>query len=190
MKKSYDINTYEEMRDTTSSGEPSVHLTSDHPNNVFCFQKHDAQSLHYDFRLACEGVLKSWAVPKGPSTNPKVKRLAVRTEDHPMDYVDFEGIIPEGNYGAGTVLLWEKGTFHFIEDKKSRTLSEGLENGHFKIFMEGEKIKGGYAMTRIDKEKEHWLLVKMDDDFADARRNPVNTQTQSVKSGKNLKDLE
>jgi DNA ligase D-like protein (predicted 3'-phosphoesterase) len=190
MKKSFDINTYEQKRNTTESGEPPVRLTSDLPDNVFAFQKHDAQTLHYDFRLACDGVLKSWAIPKGPSTDPRHKRLAIRTEDHPMDYFDFEGIIPEGNYGAGRVLLWERGTFRYIVDDNEEHLSDAIEKGHFKVYLEGEKIKGGYAMTRIDDEGEKWLLVKMEDAEADARRNPVNSQPESVKSGKNIDEIQ
>lgn len=159
----------------------------------FVIQKHAASSLHYDFRLEAEGVLKSWAVPKGPSTDPRDKRLAVPTEDHPLDYRDFEGVIPEGEYGAGAVIVWDRGTYRNLteDDGEEVPVGEAIERGHLKLWLEGEKLRGGYALTRIGKGKDvRWLLVKMDDEEADARRNPVSTQPGSVLTGRTVEEVE
>ncbi len=181
---------YREKRKGGNSGEPDGTRNTDNRKNVFSFQEHAASTHHYDFRLACDGVLKSWSVPKGPSTDPRDKRLAIQTEDHPMDYLDFEGTIPEGNYGAGNVLLWDMGTYDLPENTDQDALSESIDKGHFKVILHGKKVQGGYAMTRIDEEKNHWLLVKRDDEEADARRNPVSTEPESVKSEKTIKDMD
>src|SRR6056297_3504718 len=116
----------------------------------FVIQKHDASSLHYDFRLEIDGTLKSWAVPKGPSTDPRDKRLAIPTEDHPLEYADFEGVIPEGEYGAGTVMIWDRGAFRNITEKDGelQPLEQALDNGHLLVELDGEKISGGYALHR------------------------------------------
>jgi DNA ligase D-like protein (predicted 3'-phosphoesterase) len=159
---------------------------------TFVIQKHDATSLHYDFRLEVDGVLKSWAVPKGPSMNPSDKRLAMLVEDHPLDYGDFEGVIPSGQYGAGAVIVWDRGTYENVTKRKGVEvpMGEALENGHATVWLEGEKIRGGYALTRVAKgQKERWLLVKKRDDAADARRNPVSTQPDSVLSGRSIEDM-
>lgn len=161
-------------------------------NPVFVIQKHDASRLHYDFRLEVDGVLKSWAVPKGPSTDPSEKRLAIPTKDHPLEYADFEGHIAEGQYGAGTVMVWDKGEYRNLQAGKEEPVSmkESLEKGHVEVWLEGEKISGGYALIRFrDGEDPQWLLVKMDDDKADARRNPVSTEPKSVLSGRTLEEI-
>jgi DNA ligase D-like protein (predicted 3'-phosphoesterase) len=185
-----DLSKYNEKRDFRSTQEPEGKKGKGSKNR-FSFQKHDASTLHYDFRLEYDGVLKSWAIPKGPSTDKRDKRLAIRTEDHPTDYIHFEGTIPEGNYGAGKVLLWDKGTYENITEKdgKIRSIGDSLDEGHFLIRLNGEKIKGGYAMTRIDDEKGQWLFVKMDDDEADGRRKPTSTEPESVKSGKDMDEI-
>jgi DNA ligase D-like protein (predicted 3'-phosphoesterase) len=145
--------------------------------------QHDATTLHYDFRLEAAGVLKSWAVPKGPSTNPRDKRLAMPTEDHPLDYFDFEGVIPEGQYGAGPVIVWDAGTYRNLTER-------AVEDGHVAVWLEGRKLRGGYAFTRIGKgARGRWLLVKMDDEAADARRKPVKTQPESVISGRTIQQV-
>jgi DNA ligase D-like protein (predicted 3'-phosphoesterase) len=159
---------------------------------IFVIQEHDAATHHFDFRVEADGVLKSWAVPKGPSTDPRDKRLAVPTEDHPMAYADFEGVIPEGEYGAGTVLIWDAGAYENITKKDGEVLAvpDALANGHLLIRLHGEKISGGYALQRIGEgEEERWLLIKMDDEDADARRNPVSTQPRSVKSGRTIAEI-
>jgi DNA ligase D-like protein (predicted 3'-phosphoesterase) len=153
----------------------------------FVIQKHAASSLHYDFRLEADGVLKSWAVPKGPSLDPREKRLAMPTEDHPLAYGDFEGVIPEGQYGAGEVIVWDSGTYRVLGDEPA---GEALKNGHLSFWLEGEKLRGGYALTRMGGGgRERWLLVKKDDEGADRRRNPVSTQPESVRSGKTIEQL-
>ncbi len=185
---------YQEKRDFRRTPEPSEgkrRSSTDQP--IFVIQKHAARTLHYDFRLEVEGVLKSWAVPKGPSTDPKEKRLAVPTEDHPLDYADFEGTIPEGEYGAGTVLVWDIGTYKNITEKKGKPvpMAEAVPHGHVKVWLEGKKLKGGYALTRFKTGKdEAWLLVKADDEAADARRNPVSTEPQSVLTGRTIEEIE
>jgi DNA ligase D-like protein (predicted 3'-phosphoesterase) len=153
----------------------------------FVIQHHAASSDHYDFRLEIDGVLVSWAVPKGPSTNPKDRRMARRTEDHPLDYADFEGVIPEGEYGAGGVIVWDTGTYL---NRTSRDMAEGLDRGHLSFHLHGEKLRGGYALTRIRSGKdETWLLIKRRDEDADARRKPVKSQPESVLSGRTLDEL-
>jgi DNA ligase D-like protein (predicted 3'-phosphoesterase) len=153
----------------------------------FVIQHHAARSDHYDFRLEIDGVLVSWAIPKGPSTNPKDKRMARRTEDHPLEYASFEGVIPEGDYGAGGVIVWEHGTY---TNATEREMVEGLQRGHLSFRLHGEKLRGGYALTRIREGKdETWLLVKRKDKEADARRKPARSQPESVLSGRTLDDL-
>lgn len=163
---------------------------SDEP--LFVIQKHNASHLHYDLRLEMNGVLKSWAIPKGPSTDPHDKRLAVETEDHPMEYAGFEGIIPEGNYGAGSVIVWDTGTFDNLKEKDGLSLQDCYKNGHIEVFLHGKKVQGGYALIRMRKDdtKKDWLCVKMNDEYADARRNPVATEQESVLSHITNDDLE
>lgn len=185
---------YESKRDFDRSPEPRSDGRRKGSGDRPCFviQKHDASTLHYDFRLEIDGVLKSWAVPKGPSTDPQEKRLAIPTEDHPLEYADFEGVIPEGEYGGGTVMIWDRGTFRNITEKEDelQPLDEAWEQGHLLVELEGEKLSGGYALHRTGSEKDaNWLLIKMDDDAADARRNPVSTQTKSVDSGRKMKQI-
>lgn len=158
-------------------------------SSIFVIQKHDASHLHYDFRIEIDGVLKSWAIPKGPSLNPKDKRLAVPTEDHPMEYAKFEGVIHEGEYGAGTVLIWDKGHFKNIKkdnDGNEVPLKKCYQRGQIEISLKGKKLQGGFALIRT---KNNWLLIKMKDEHADARRNPVSTEPRSVVSGKTLKEI-
>jgi DNA ligase D-like protein (predicted 3'-phosphoesterase) len=155
----------------------------------FVIQKHDASRLHYDVRLEADGVLKSWAVPKGPSTDPRDRQLAVPTEDHPLDYEDFEGVIPEGQYGAGTVLVWDAGTYRNISEHRGDPVpvADAIRRGHLAVWLDGHKLRGGYAFTRIRGGKdEAWLMVKMRDEGADARRKPVRTQPESVLTGRDL----
>jgi len=155
-------------------------------------QAHDASSLHYDFRIEVEGTLKSWAVPKGPSTDPREKRLAIPTEDHPLDYSDFEGVIPEDQYGGGTVMVWDRGVYQNITTKDNEVvpMSKALDQGHALIRLYGKKLSGGYALQRTGEgENARWLLVKMDDEEADARRNPVSTEPKSVLSGRTIEEI-
>lgn len=152
----------------------------------FVIQKHAARSLHYDFRLEAGGVLKSWAVPKGPSTDPRAKRLAVEVEDHPLGYADFEGVIGTG-YGAGAVIVWDTGTYGSLTDGP---VEAALEKGHLTIWLEGEKLRGGWTLRRTRGGlKPQWLLIKRRDAGADARRDPVGTQPESVLSGRTIEEL-
>ena len=182
---------YREKRDLSKTPEPAGG-SKKKGEPTFVIQKHDARNLHYDFRLEVDGALASWAVPKGPSTDPSVKRLAIHVEDHPLDYADFEGVIPEGMYGAGTVLVWDRGTYRNLMGEKEEPLSveESIEKGHVEVWLEGEKLQGGYALVKMKGRGENqWLLVKMDDEKADARRNPVSTQPDSVISGASLEKI-
>uniref|UniRef100_A0A7C5ESF8 DNA ligase n=1 Tax=Desulfobacca acetoxidans TaxID=60893 RepID=A0A7C5ESF8_9BACT len=159
---------------------------------IFVIQKHAARTLHYDFRLEVDGVLKSWAVPKGPSMDPKDKRLAVPTEDHPLEYADFEGVIPEGEYGAGTVMVWDYGTFENLTEKKGKPvpLGEAVEHGHLKVWLQGRKLKGGFALTRFKKAPdEAWLLVKADDEAADPGRDLLREEPLSALTGRSLEEI-
>lgn len=159
---------------------------------IFVIQEHDATSHHYDFRIEVEGTLKSWAIPKGLSTDPDDRRLAIRTDDHDMDYADFEGLIPEGEYGAGTVLVWDGGHYDNLtqDDGETVPVAEALDKGHAVIRLEGKKLVGGYALQRIrDDDNEQWLIIKIDDDDADARRNPVSTEPESIKTGRTLEEV-
>lgn len=185
------LESYREKRNFGATPEPrGAPRSAAHQNPRFVVQLHDARTLHYDFRLEVGGVLKSWAVPKGPSTDPREKRLATPTEDHPLDYEDFEGVIPEGEYGAGTVLIWDAGTYRNLteHDGKEVPVEEGLEHGHIKVWLEGQKLTGGYALSRL-RDRDGWLLVKVKDEAADARRNPVRTQPESVRTGRSLDDI-
>lgn len=158
----------------------------------FVIHKHDASTLHYDFRIEVDGVLKSWAVPKGPSTDPREKRLAIPTADHPLNYAQFEGVIPKGDYGGGTVLIWDAGTYENITEKEGviQPMAQALKAGHALFRLKGQKLQGGYALQRTAAgADERWLLIKLDDDAADARRNPVSTQPASVVSGRDIDDI-
>jgi len=183
---------YLARRDLDVSGEPGGGEPGARPR--FVIQRHDASRLHFDFRLEVDGVLKSWAVPKGPSTDPRDKRLAVPTEDHPLDYIDFEGYIPQDHYGGGTVIVWDTGTYQNIteDDGEIVDMATALDAGHVKVWLDGHKLTGGYALTRtsLGGDDDQWLLVKVDDAEADRRRNAAETQLESVLSGRTNEDLE
>ena len=159
----------------------------------FVIQKHAASRLHYDFRLEMEGVLKSWAVPKGPSTNPSDKRLAMLVEDHPFDYKDFEGNIPEGNYGAGTVIIWDEGTYEPLEEVKGKAAQEkillkGFHAGSLKFRLHGEKLKGEFVLVKTPRRADNaWLLIKHRDEHAS--QEDITELDESVKSGMTLEEV-
>jgi DNA ligase D-like protein (predicted 3'-phosphoesterase) len=160
---------------------------------IFVIQQHAARSMHFDFRLEADGVLKSWAVPKGPSTDPRDKRLAMPTEDHPLEYAEFEGLIPRGEYGAGAVIVWDRGRYENTtvdRDGGEIPVSRAIAEGELKIRLHGDKLRGGYALVRMaGGGRERWLLVKERDRDADARRRPARTQPTSVISGRTLKQV-
>lgn len=154
----------------------------------FVVQKHHASNLHYDFRLEIAGVLVSWAVPKGPSMNPSEKRLAIRTEDHPLEYRDFEGTIPEEEYGGGTVMLWDEGTVNWFRDHLTR--KEMLRKGHLEFELEGQKLKGKFALVRahFGNEPKTWLLVKMKDRRA-RKKDVLEEMPNSVRTGRSMDQI-
>lgn len=168
------LTAYNKKRDFKQTSEPSGKENSQQEDKklIFVIQRHKASRLHYDFRLEMDGVLKSWAVPKGPSLNPKDKRLAMMVEDHPYDYKDFTGVIPEGNYGAGIVEIWDSGTYTSLENKGNakedeKLLKAGLESGDFKFVLHGKKVKGEFVLVRLkDSDSKSWLLIKHRDSFA------------------------
>src|SRR5882762_4444487 len=161
---------------------------------LFVIQQHAARRLHYDLRLECDGVLKSWAVPKGPSLDPSEKRLAAQTEDHPFDYASFEGVIPAGHYGAGEMIVWdcgvyspdEGGTWFHDRGEAERRVREGLEKGKLGFLLRGEKVKGSFALVRM-ADRKNWLLIKHKDRFV--AKTDLTVMDRSVLSGANLDDV-
>ena len=152
---------YKKKRRFDVTPEPGPKEKTSELGNIFVVQKHRATQLHYDFRLEADGVLKSWAVPKGPSMDPSVKRLAMQVEDHPVDYADFEGVIPEGEYGGGTVMVWDYGVYAPENVKK---VSDGLKKGDLKFVLLGKKLKGSFVL--VHTRDRQWLLIKHKDEYA------------------------
>jgi bifunctional non-homologous end joining protein LigD len=182
------LKTYREKRDLTRSLEPPGEAAEGGGNPIYVVQKHAASTLHYDLRLESGGVLKSWAVPKGPSIDPAVKRLAVPTEDHPMAYAGFEGVIPEGHYGAGTVIVWDRGTFTNLKEDKG--FAESLEEGHATFRLDGVKLRGGFALLRTGGGgKPRWLFFKMKDGDARPGSDVAEEEPGSVLTGRSLEQV-
>ncbi|MEY4642777.1 MAG: hypothetical protein RLZZ227_2771 [Pseudomonadota bacterium] len=191
------IKRYNEKRHFHDTPEPPGKVVATGKSGAlrFVVQKHLASHLHYDFRLELNGVLLSWAVPKGPSLNPDDKRLAMHVEDHPMDYRSFEGIIPAGNYGAGTVMVWDEGTYSadpaLSKNDSIKRLNEGYKKGKMSFVMDGTKLKGEFSLVKMrgrNGEDNAWLLVKSDDEAAD-RTHPVSEQDRSAVSGRSMEDI-
>jgi DNA ligase D-like protein (predicted 3'-phosphoesterase) len=187
------LKAYRQKRDFRCTSEPSggEREASASKKPIFVIQKHAARSLHYDFRLEVDGALKSWAVPKGPSTDPGRRRLAIPVEDHPLEYADFEGIIPEGKYGAGTVLVWDAGTYRNLKAETEKiSMGQSIERGMVEVWLEGKKLRGGYALIRTGRgEDRRWLLIKMNDEEADVRRDPTGAEPESVLTGRTLEEI-
>lgn len=166
MSSEFSLDKYKSKRDFKKSSEPKAKKsTKKNKQPLFVVQKHAASKLHYDFRLEIKGVLKSWAVPKGPSLNPADKRLAIETEDHPLDYASFEGTIPKGHYGAGKVVIWDQGTYQNIKKNKAGKgveIEESYKKGQIEFKLQGKKLKGNFVLIRF-KPKKQWLLIKMKD---------------------------
>ena len=187
------LEAYRRKRDFAKTSEPSgsgERKTEGKPR--YSIQKHRSKRLHYDLRLEVEGVLKSWAIPKGPSLDTKTKRLAVPTEDHPLDYIDFEGRIPEGEYGAGSVIVWDIGTYENTTsaDGKEVPMAEALEKGHATLILSGKKLLGGFALTRTGRGKnERWILVKMRDDFARPDQDILEAEPDSALTGRSVDEV-
>ncbi|MEO6838936.1 MAG: DNA polymerase ligase N-terminal domain-containing protein [Ginsengibacter sp.] len=176
---------YNKKRNFKKTAEPSGGIKKSVSKLIFVIQRHKASRLHYDFRLELDGVLKSWAVPKGPSMNPKDKRLAMMVEDHPYDYKDFAGVIPEGNYGAGIVEIWDSGTYADIENSSEsvaeKNLRAGLKTGNLKFQLFGKKLKGEFVLVKLkSKEDNSWLLIKHHDKYA--MDTEYNSEEQTPKS--------
>ena len=184
---------YKKKRNFKETSEPAGKVKKSQPKLTFVIQRHKATRLHYDFRLELDGVLKSWAVPKGPSLNPKDKRLAMMVEDHPYDYKDFAGTIPEGNYGAGIVEIWDSGTYADIDNSSKevaeKKLRSGLKSGNLKFQLFGKKLKGEFALVKLKgKEDNSWLLIKHRDQYA--VDDEYNSEAQTPKNSPINKWLE
>jgi bifunctional non-homologous end joining protein LigD len=180
---------YKQKRDFKKTPEPRSRAGKPHREPIFVVQKHNASRLHYDFRLEADGVLKSWAIPKQPSLDTATKRLAVHVEDHPLEYANFSGTIPEGQYGAGTVVIWDKGTYvNLLEAKpEPQTLTDGIEEGHIEVELRGQRLKGRFALIRMDgrEKRDNWLLVKMKEKtLRTPTRRPDRRSERPGKSGR------
>lgn len=187
-----DLNKYNRIRNFSSTNEPKGELEESKNELVFVVQEHDASHLHYDFRLESDGLLKSWAIPKGPSMNPEEKRLAILVEDHPYGYKDFEGTIPEGNYGAGTVMVWDNGTYILdnVSDKEEaeNKFKADFHKGHLSFILNGKKLKGEFALIRLKiSQKNAWLLIKKKDQYAGST--DILKKNKSVISNLTLEEI-
>ena len=181
---------YNRKRDFKLTAEPAGKRASSSGGNRFIVQKHDATRLHWDLRLEADGVLKSWAVTKGPSPDPEIKRLAVRTEDHPLSYAEFEGTIPKGEYGGGTVMLWDRGTWEPVEGKSWKD----IDKGHLHFTLTGERMNGEWLLIRLKprpgEKRENWLLRKISDEFAEEGDPLVEHALTSVLTGRTMAEIE
>jgi bifunctional non-homologous end joining protein LigD len=187
------LNKYNQKRNFNAKSEPEGTINAPSKKLIFVVQKHAASHLHYDFRLEMDGVLKSWAIPKGPSMNPEDKRLAIMVEDHSYSYKDFEGTIPEGNYGAGTVIIWDNGTYVLADEENSgkieTILKSDLQKGHLSFILKGKKLKGEFALLKLKTKQENtWLLIKKKDEFA--IESDILEENKSVISNLTLEDFE
>lgn len=195
VKKAAPLAEYRRKRDFTKTAEPEgAGAPASRSTLAFVIQKHAARNLHFDLRLELDGVMKSWAVPKGPSVDPSVKRLAMQVEDHPVEYNTFEGIIPEGEYGGGTVMLWDQGTYTYWEKDPdpAERLREGYAKGDFKFELRGKRLRGTWVLVRLRRgspEKPQWLLIKHRDEFAEPGSDIVAVEDTSVTSGRTMEEI-
>ena len=183
---------YRAKRDFAKTPEPPGVEGESGEQTIFVIQKHRASRLHYDFRLEVNGVLKSWAVPKGPSLNPVDKRLAMAVEDHPIEYADFEGVIPDREYGAGAVIVWDIGFYRNTTEKHGKPVSadEAIRDGHIRFTLVGTKLRGGFALTRTGIGKpERWILVKTRDQDADVTGDIIAQEPRSALAGRTLEEV-
>ncbi len=191
--KSKPLAEYKSKRDFTKTAEPEGKTTRRRSARglKFVIQKHAASRMHFDFRLELDGVMKSWAVPKGPSYDPSVRRLAMEVEDHPIEYNAFEGTIPKGEYGGGTVMLWDRGTYEAEGGGGAEALREGYERGDLKIVLYGKRLKGGWVLVRMRRDggRAQWLLIKHRDEYADADYDVVDEAVTSVASGRTMDEI-
>ncbi len=187
------LSEYGQKRNFNSTLEPKGKIKQSSTELIFVVQKHAASHLHYDFRLEMNGVLKSWAIPKGPSRNPADKRLAIMVEDHPYSYKDFEGTIPEGNYGAGNVIVWDNGTYNIADEdglnKVEDKLHSDLQKGRLSFILNGKKLKGEFALVKLKTKQENtWLLIKSKDQYANDE--DILNQDKSILSNITLESME
>jgi bifunctional non-homologous end joining protein LigD len=182
---------YNRKRDFTRTKEPAGKVPAKKGKALqFVIQKHAASHLHYDFRLELDGVMKSWAVPKGPSLDPAVRRLAMEVEDHPISYNTFEGTIPAGEYGGGTVMLWDRGTYEAEDGGGAESLRRGYAKGDLKIMLHGKRLRGAWVLVRMNRPgRPQWLLIKHRDDGADAARDVTAEHTTSVASRRTMESI-
>jgi bifunctional non-homologous end joining protein LigD len=185
---------YRRKRDFTKTAEPRGGVRRRTKALAFVIQKHAARNLHFDLRLELDGVMKSWAVPKGPSLDPSVKRLAMQVEDHPIDYNAFEGTIPRGEYGGGTVMVWDKGAYEYggSEPDPIESLRRGYEKGDFKFVLKGKRLKGSWVLVRTrrgDPKRPQWLLIKHRDEFAEPGSDIVAEATTSAATGRTMEEI-
>ena len=182
---------YNAKRDFTRTAEPAGSVPKARGKSLhFVIQKHAASHLHYDFRLELDGVMKSWAVPKGPSLDPMVRRLAMEVEDHPISYNTFEGTIPKGEYGGGTVMLWGRGTYEADDGGGADSIRRGYEKGELRFVMHGKRLRGGFVLARLRRPgRPQWLLIKRRDDYADAARDITAEVTTSVVSKRTMDQI-
>jgi bifunctional non-homologous end joining protein LigD len=177
------LRTYQQKRRFDQTPEPKPESKQVKSGRRFVVQKHRARNLHYDFRLEADGVLKSWAVPKGLSPNPRVKRLAMAVEDHPLDYADFEGVIPEGEYGGGTVMVWDRGTY---EPENGEQIGTLIKRGEVKLKLKGKKLKGSWVLVRT--RDRNWLVIKHRDQYA-SENELTETSPKSVLTQRTLAEI-
>ncbi|HZE75419.1 MAG TPA: DNA polymerase ligase N-terminal domain-containing protein [Gemmatimonadales bacterium] len=185
---------YRRKRDFTRTGEPKGGRRSAAPKLAYVIQKHAASHLHFDLRLELDGVMKSWAVPKGPSLDPSVKRLAMEVEDHPMEYNAFEGTIPQGEYGGGTVMIWDRGTYRYggTDADPIGGLRRGYAKGDFKFVLQGKRLKGSWVLVRTrrgDPRRSQWLLFKHRDEFAEPGSDVVGKYEASAATGRTMEEI-
>src|SRR3954464_7450601 len=176
---------YKKKRRFNETPEPEGELKRT-PRRIFVIQKHQATRLHYDFRLEMDGVLRSWAIPKGPTFNPAEKRLAMQTEDHPIDYGDFEGIIPKGNYGAGNVIIWDRGTYEMVDPDSPE---QGSRKGKLHFILHGEKLRGEWVLVRGNRSPNEWIFFKVRDAYASPGGEITDDRPESVISGRRIEEV-
>jgi bifunctional non-homologous end joining protein LigD len=188
------LSEYRRKRDFTKTAEPEGGSSRPAKKLGFVIQKHDASHLHYDLRLELDGVMKSWAVPKGPSLDPSVKRLAMEVEDHPIEYNTFEGTIPKGEYGGGAVMLWDRGTYQYggTDPDPIEGLRRGYQKGDFKFVLNGKRLKGSWALVRMRRNqsgKPQWLLIKHRDEYATSESDVTADNQTSVATGRTMDEI-
>jgi bifunctional non-homologous end joining protein LigD len=182
---------YNAKRDFSRTKEPAGKVPKKKGKALhFVIQKHEASHLHFDFRLELDGVMKSWAVPKGPSYDPSVRRLAMEVEDHPIEYNKFEGTIPQGEYGGGTVMLWDRGTYDAENGGGVEALRDGYKRGDLKFVLHGERLRGGWVLVRMKRPgRPQWLLIKHRDEFATSDRDVAEEEITSVTTGRTMQEI-